>query len=209
MQLSLGTQLYILPVRIEAKGSSLSRLPVIVGFGGINPAGRSSSHHAYRRLVIESLGTEHADETYAALAALMGLAADQVSAAGQRQYIRRHTLIRSLETNLFDPCAIPINSAARLGSEDAPVSFTLEKRHLPNRIPDNWQIRELDGGTSPGRRVSVSVAGNLRVLFPDERTSLVNAAGQLPTGFNLGSTIPVAQPSAGIANDYFSELQTL
>ncbi|HNF09694.1 MAG TPA: hypothetical protein PLX36_10580, partial [Pseudomonadales bacterium] len=31
------------------------RLPVIVGFGGINPAGRSSFHHGYRRLVLDVL----------------------------------------------------------------------------------------------------------------------------------------------------------
>ena len=29
--------------------------PVIVGFGGVNPAGRSSSHHGYRRMVIDEL----------------------------------------------------------------------------------------------------------------------------------------------------------
>ena len=33
----------------------MSRLPVIVGFGGYNAAGRSSSHHGFRRMVIESL----------------------------------------------------------------------------------------------------------------------------------------------------------
>lgn len=27
----------------------MSRIPVIVGFGGVNAAGRTSGHHAYRR----------------------------------------------------------------------------------------------------------------------------------------------------------------
>ena len=41
----------------------MSRLPVIVSFGGINPAGRSSLHHGYRRLVIEKIGVEEKNKT--------------------------------------------------------------------------------------------------------------------------------------------------
>ena len=33
----------------------MQALPVIVGFGGYNAAGRSSSHQAFRRIVLESL----------------------------------------------------------------------------------------------------------------------------------------------------------
>ena len=36
----------------------MSKLPVIVGFGGINPAGRGSFHHAYNRLVIDALAND-------------------------------------------------------------------------------------------------------------------------------------------------------
>lgn len=162
----------------------MSRLPVIVGFGGINPAGRSSSHHAYRRLVIESLGAGDARETYASLAALMGLA--DAEDAARRQYIRQHTLIRRIESSLFDVAAVPVNSAARLTPENATLDFTLERRQLPQRIPDNWQIRE-QGDTSPYSRVAVSVTGELPVLVPDRRISAVSSAGQLPTGFDLES----------------------
>jgi acetoacetyl-[acyl-carrier protein] synthase len=34
------------------------KLPVITAFGGYGPAGRSSSHHAFRRMIIESLSEE-------------------------------------------------------------------------------------------------------------------------------------------------------
>ena len=51
----------------------MKRLPVIVGFGGINPAGRVSFHHAYRRMVIDGLDPGLQARTYASLAALMGL----------------------------------------------------------------------------------------------------------------------------------------
>ena len=32
----------------------MSRLPVIVGFGGVNAAGRLSAHHGYRRMRLPS-----------------------------------------------------------------------------------------------------------------------------------------------------------
>ncbi|MFB0990340.1 MAG: beta-ketoacyl synthase, partial [Porticoccaceae bacterium] len=48
-------------------------LPVIVGFGGFNAAGRSSSHQAFRRMVLESLPPSEQHSTIASLACLMGL----------------------------------------------------------------------------------------------------------------------------------------
>ena len=51
----------------------MSRLPVIVGFGGYNAAGRSSFHHAFRRTVIESLSPEERQQTLTGLAVLMKL----------------------------------------------------------------------------------------------------------------------------------------
>ncbi|HEY8940812.1 MAG TPA: beta-ketoacyl synthase, partial [Cellvibrio sp.] len=52
---------------------SVARLPIIVGFGGFNAAGRASGHHAYRRMVIESLPTQARQETLTGLAVMMGL----------------------------------------------------------------------------------------------------------------------------------------
>ena len=47
-------------------------LPVIVGFGGYNAAGRSSSHQAFRRMVFESLPAPEQQQTVVGLACLMG-----------------------------------------------------------------------------------------------------------------------------------------
>jgi acetoacetyl-[acyl-carrier protein] synthase len=52
----------------------LSQLPVIVGFGGINPAGRASSHHAYRRVILDKLDANSRQQTLLSLATLMNLA---------------------------------------------------------------------------------------------------------------------------------------
>ncbi|MFM8353361.1 MAG: beta-ketoacyl synthase, partial [Gammaproteobacteria bacterium] len=73
----------------------MTRLPVIVGFGGINAAGRASFDHAYHRLVIETLNTPTQDATYRNLATLMNLKTD----AGDpetRRFIDSHTLIRRI-----------------------------------------------------------------------------------------------------------------
>ena len=49
------------------------RLPVIVGFGGYNAAGRASFHQAFRRMVIESLPADQRQETLLGLATLMNI----------------------------------------------------------------------------------------------------------------------------------------
>ena len=46
-------------------------LPVIVGFGGYSAAGRSSSHQAFRRMILESLPAEEQVSTIVGLACLM------------------------------------------------------------------------------------------------------------------------------------------
>ncbi|MDX9875273.1 MAG: beta-ketoacyl synthase, partial [Spongiibacteraceae bacterium] len=81
----------------------MARLPLIVGFGGVNAAGRSSFHHSYRRLVIDVLNGSRVDSTYASLAALMGCAADA------REHMLAHTLIRRIEPEWFDVDAVPSN----------------------------------------------------------------------------------------------------
>ncbi len=155
----------------------MSRLPVIVGFGGVNPAGRSSLHHGYRRMVIDKLGTDAQDKTFASLAALMNR--DGSTSAEDRQFILDHTLIRRLETNLFDANNIPLHKRATIKSTSADaITFSLKRNHVPDNPPENWELKENEDGT-----VDVTVPGDLDILFNDTRSSRVLAAGQLPTGF--------------------------
>jgi len=156
----------------------LAHLPVIVGFGGVNPAGRSSGHHGYRRLVADSLPAARRDSTYAALASLMNLD----PGAPDIDYINSHTLIRKLEDNLFDPSAISLNKSAKLRPGGGPITFNARANQLPANLPDSWQVRE-----NGGSEVTVTIDGDLEVFFPDQRTSKVNSAGQLPTGFKPDS----------------------
>jgi len=156
------------------------RLPVIVGFGGINPAGRISFHHAYRRLVVEVLGNEDQARVYRSLAGLMNLEQDPDSKA-TRAYIDAHTLIRRIE--LFDPDKVSVQRAVKLSHPDGqPIQFLLAKRQLPAQIPAGWQVSAVSA-----RQVRVSVASKIDVMLPDTQVSRVGSAGQVPTGFDPGA----------------------
>ncbi|MDA0789517.1 MAG: beta-ketoacyl synthase [Proteobacteria bacterium] len=159
----------------------MSRLPVIVGFGGINPAGRSSAHHGYRRLVIDALDTDKADRTFLSLSALMRRNPGDAASAAERQFMLDHTLIRKLETNLFNAASIHLHKSAKLSLPPGgtPISFTVRRNQLPDNIPASWQVTELEGPD-----VMVSIGQDLDIMFHDTRSSKVNSAGQLPTGFD-------------------------
>ncbi|MDA8952376.1 beta-ketoacyl synthase, partial [Pseudomonadales bacterium] len=102
--------------------SNKSRLPVIVGCGGVNSAGRVSFNHSYRRMVIDSLPEAKRDATYRSLAQMMGLDPESASQDSQRKHIRDHTLVRRIEN--FDPERVYWQSSAQLKGEGSEaVSF--------------------------------------------------------------------------------------
>ena len=154
----------------------MSRLPVIVGIGGVNPAGRISGGHAYRRVVIDRLDEAKAAATYASLATLMALNLDP-AAATTRAHIRDHTLVRRIES--FDVNQTPWQRTARLGAvAGQAIEFTLRKRDLPDQLPPGWEVRELDN-----QRLHIRIPDEVELLLKDTRKSRVSSAGQLPTGF--------------------------
>ena len=160
----------------------MSKLPVIVGFGGVNAAGRSSFHHGYRRLVLDALPADKANRTYKSLAAVMGIPADQAGSDAQRQYMRDHTLIRKIEGNIFDTEQVAWNKRMALSGAEGVLQFVTRARDLPDVLPSGWEVTELDGG-----KVSVSISEGCNVLLPTTRKIEVSSAGQLPTGFDPGS----------------------
>ena len=151
----------------------MADLPVIVGFGGINSAGRSSGHHAYRRMVIEDLGADLSDRTFSALAALMQCEND-------RDSILRHTLVRKLESNLFDANAVRQNKAAKLfATASSPATMIIRESQLPTRIPEDWLVEPVHNGLA-----HITVEHEFDIFIPGTRTSKVQSAGQLPSGFS-------------------------
>ena len=149
---------------------------MIVGFGGINPAGRSSFHHGYRRMVHDVLPQTETQPMFQGLSTLMGL-----EQADDKEFMLEHTLIRKIEKQTFDLDNISTNCKSTLNLGENPISFTLSKRQLPNQIPENWTIVE------DGNQLKVTVTGSLDVLFEDTTEAKVSSAGQLPTGFNAGA----------------------
>jgi acetoacetyl-[acyl-carrier protein] synthase len=49
----------------------MTRLPLIIGMGGINASGRTSFHQGFRRIVIDKLNAQARQETFVGLASLM------------------------------------------------------------------------------------------------------------------------------------------
>ncbi|MCY4563301.1 MAG: beta-ketoacyl synthase [Gammaproteobacteria bacterium] len=179
----------------------MSRLPVIVGFGGINAAGRISFHHAYRRLVADALGEADRALTYRSLSTLMNLQEDP-QRPETRTYIDDHTLIRRIE--LFDPETIRWNREASLAAAGAPLEFVVAKRQLPSVLPDGWRVDEHDS-----RSVKVTVDGNLKALLPDQRVSRVSSAGQAPTGFDPAALYPARSHPRGLQLTVFAASDTV
>ncbi|MBU2706838.1 beta-ketoacyl synthase [Zooshikella marina] len=164
----------------------MSRLPVIIGMGGINPAGRTSMHHGYRRLVLDALSADSQQTTLASLAQLMNLSADALD----RQFIESHTLIRKLESNLFDPSAISHHQ--KLGLLAGSI-IQVKTRQLPNPLPSHWRVVKEEGGVS---HVALESAETL--LQPAFRQAIVNSAGQLPMGFDPANLYPSRNHPRGL-----------
>jgi len=170
----------------------MTHLPVIVGFGGYNAAGRSSFHHGFRRTVLGTLDDAKRNKTLLGLACLMKLVkhqdgqyldndgelltADQV-ADRYRATIEENTLIRRIHKAHFDVDKVSSTQDLEL-SELGSTEFTVRRRDLPNPIPANWQVSTVDDKT-----VKVSIAGDMSIKMESFRVFDVQSGGTLPTGF--------------------------
>lgn len=176
----------------------MARLPIIAGFGGINAAGRSSGHHAYRRMVLAALPETKTRQTHASLAALTGRLhkrnghwcdaqgtavnyAEQLARLAPE--LERGTLVRQLEQNLFDPGQVLIHQKINLAATGGqPISFEIRKKHLPDPIPPGWSV--VGNPSATDDTIKIAVAANFEVLLQCYRSADVNSAGQLPSGFD-------------------------
>ncbi|UVE17578.1 beta-ketoacyl synthase [Pseudomonas sp. LS44] len=172
----------------------MSRLPVIVGFGGYNAAGRSSFHHGFRRTVIESLDALTRQETLAGLAVMMklvkvvngsfhsstdeplSLADIETRFAAQ---ILDSTLVRRIEKRYLDVDAVHWQKNLSLSSgDDNPLTFVTQRKQLPEPLPANWSVEPLEDNA-----VRVTLLGGCDIKVDSFRALPVKSAGQLPTGF--------------------------
>lgn len=154
-------------------------LPVIVSLGGISPAGRSSSHRGYSRLVADALpGHERAQ----LLASLAGLRQSTEAVNARRgedeDCLLQGSLIRSLNGSQFDPRDLPYLRPATLQGGAQELRFTLDRRQLPSLLPAGWRVLgEHDSSVEIG-------CASAEVLLKHPLTSKISSAGQLPDGFD-------------------------
>ena len=152
----------------------MTALPLIVGFGGINAAGRSSDHQAFRRLIMDTLTPSETARTVNQIGALIGLSPDISMNEAQAQHVLENTLIRRIHPDWFNPDAVALN---RLGHTKETSSIWLGPLQIPNPLPVGWSV-----GRKEGRLTEYVVApGDL--LKPCTRKLSVQAAGMAPTGF--------------------------
>jgi len=171
----------------------MTRLPLIIGMGGINAAGRTSFHQGFRRIVIDKLNAQARQETFVGLASLMKLVTNQdgslVDVDGNvvatkdieakfGQQILAGTLIRKIEKNHFDPDATHWHQKMNISPTDKHIAFELRAKELPKPLPSSWLVTELADG-----RVSVKIPEQLTITHDAYRDNPIKAAGQFPTGF--------------------------
>ncbi|MGF1723513.1 beta-ketoacyl synthase [Photobacterium nomapromontoriensis] len=156
----------------------MTKLPLIVGFGGMNAAGRSSGFHSYKRMVADVLSDADMQSTWQDLACrMMGLSKDTSIDAEIIDAIKAGTLVRRIES--FDPDSLLYQYKASLSSNDQ-ITFTLRKSKMPTRIPENWQVEE------QGSKVQITVTDQLDALLEDRVAFPVSSGGNIPSGFDPG-----------------------
>jgi len=187
----------------------MSHLPVIIGFGGINAAGRASFHHAYQRMVLDSLPSTYREETIVGLATLMNLvkhegagykdkegktysAAQVVSQFNQA--VREGTLVRKIDDGHFAVNSVPWQKNLSLGPVNGTsLVFKTQKNHLPEPLPASWKVTDLGG-----KEVQVEIFETIDIKVPSERVFPVQSGGILPSGFEPETLYPSRNHPRGL-----------
>src|SRR5690606_10209673 len=87
-----------------------------------------------------------------------------------------------IDKHLFDVDALHWQKSATLKGSETPLVFELRKRDLPEPVPAEWQLDDIDGD-----RVRVSTTASLEVKLDSYRDIPVKSACQLPLGFDPGA----------------------
>ena len=155
-------------------------LPLIVGFGGINAAGRSSFHHGYRRLIASALNDTQLLPTVNDLATLMNIDTHG-DPLRYRDTLWQGTLIRRIEANHFDTQAVLRHQRLSVCA-DQPVQLSAQLKTPPQAWPPGWQ-----GQVDAAKQAQIQLHAGAELLMPEPYTCAVQAAGQLPQGFDPGT----------------------
>ena len=158
----------------------MKALPVIIGFGGINAAGRSSYHQGFERMVFDALTQAQQKECEQGLSVLMRNSTDRTLT---RDEVLAGTLVRRIEPVHFDVDRAVSHKKMTLNKKGEAFQFTLSKKDLPATIPEHWALTSNSDGS-----VTVTTHQPGEFLIQDQQSYPVKAAGQVPAGFNPGNT---------------------
>ena len=165
--------------------------------GGVSPAGRTSGHQGFRRLLLPQLAGTQQQQTLLSLASLTGLAhqvadnqwrtpegqlSTEALLARHGQALQDASLIRRIHPHWFDVHAHPATRSLDFNPTEDPIRFRLRRRQLPEQLPLGWSVQDL-----PGNEVEVTVNQSFSATLSSSREALVQAAGMLPTGFKPGA----------------------
>ena len=125
------------------------RLPIIVGMGGVNAAGRTSDFQSFRRMVIDVLPEEERQRTLVGLAVMMGL----VSPEGEKHV--RVTVAGEINVKLDNLRDFPFKAAGQL-----PSGFDISKLYNSRFQPRGLQMA-LFGATDALRSMGIEWETNI------------------------------------------------
>lgn len=187
-------------------------IPIIVGMGGVNAAGRTSDHQSYRRMIIDELDLKTREKTLASLAVMMDLVTVESNAnsndrdkkiyrdssAGEsgelltaseviNQFgikVLEGTLVRKIEKSYFDVESVHWQPKATLKPDPSLRSGKIQFVILKNQIP-----KKIPDNWSieekDEKHLKIIVSGELNIKLDDYREFPSKAAGQLPSGFDI------------------------
>ncbi len=154
-------------------------------------------------MVHDALPESLRQRTYSALATLMGLESRSGNAITRQ--VLDGTLVRRIEADShFDPDWVTWNQRFPTQSNGQPVTFNLRKKDLPSIIPQDWNVRPLSV-----TEVKVEIMGEQNFLLPTHRVADVQAAGQLPRGFDPGDQYPSRSHPRGLQMSIYAASDAL
>lgn len=165
---------------------STNSFPVIIGMGGVNPAGRSSFNHAFNWAVFDDLTKEQKSSTLRALAGLNGMTesrSDGIFYAGKNitpdnlptdliEKLKQQTFIRKLE-----------RSESYLAYRTQKLNPTATE-NLHTKIPVGFDLNNNSAAIDPLNR---PLKEGEECFLLSRRNISINSGGQIPSGFDPGA----------------------
>ena len=169
-------------------------LALITGFGGINSAGRSSSHLSYKNLIFGSLNEKEQLEVLQDLAVLQGkieptgrawetISGDSIDLKRylleNETQIRKDSMVRKLDADTYDKDGIILNQIKASAAGQLPSGFDPSSLYPARQHPKALQLTVFGMGDALGQ-LGISWKTIMNKIAPDEVAVFSGAAiGQL------------------------------